>query len=142
MKVVVTGARDWKDAGVIEEVFQTDWLAPANHLIVGDCRGVDRMAALVAKNLGWTVEVHKARWDLYGKAAGPIRNEEMIKQKPDVVVAFHDVIEHSKGTKHCVLTAVKAGITPVYLFTSFGTYAEITRTNMDSHLNNHVTTKE
>ena len=46
----------------------------------------------------------------YWKAAGPARNREMLKEKPDIVLAFHNDIEKSKGTKDMVMAANKAGI--------------------------------
>jgi hypothetical protein len=53
----------------------------------------------------------KANWEKYGKAAGPIRNQEMLEfGKPNLVLAFHNDIANSKGTKHMVSIAEKAGI--------------------------------
>jgi hypothetical protein len=51
-----------------------------------------------------------ADWKHYGIAAGPIRNGWMLKDKPDVVVGFHDAIEESKGTGDMLLKAHDAGI--------------------------------
>lgn len=52
-----------------------------------------------------------ADWNRYGRAAGPIRNRQMLTEgKPDLVVAFHDDIESSKGTKDMVTIAEKAGV--------------------------------
>ena len=59
-----------------------------------------------------------ADWDREGKAAGPIRNNKMLKEgRPDFVVAFTDDIETSRGTRHMATIAEKAGI-PVYVFTT------------------------
>jgi hypothetical protein len=56
-----------------------------------------------------------ADWDKYGKAAGPIRNQQMLDEgHPDMVIAFHDDLTNSKGTKDMVKRAKKAGV-PVYL---------------------------
>lgn len=39
-----------------------------------------------------------AKWNEHGKAAGPIRNQQMLTEgKPDVVFAFHDDIASSKA---------------------------------------------
>jgi hypothetical protein len=52
-----------------------------------------------------------AKWEKYGLAAGPIRNQEMLDTyKPDLVVAFHNDIEHSKGTKDMITRAMNYGI--------------------------------
>ena len=51
------------------------------------------------------LECYPADWDRHGKAAGPIRNQRMIDTGVDLVVAFHDDLEHSKGTGHMVKIA-------------------------------------
>lgn len=55
---------------------------------------------------------HPADWNKYGKVAGPIRNSEMLKLHPDIdlVLAFHDDLSESKGTRDMVHKAQKAGI--------------------------------
>ncbi|KKN01348.1 hypothetical protein LCGC14_1128740 [marine sediment metagenome] len=48
---------------------------------------------------------------MYGKAAGPIRNKQMLDEgQPHLVLAFHDNIEESTGTKDMVKQAAKRGI--------------------------------
>ncbi len=72
-------------------------------LLHGAATGIDTLAAQVAKEmigtlLDLTIEIHPAHWDVYGKAAGPRRNEAMLSrliQERDkgsrvVVLAFHD----------------------------------------------------
>ena len=56
------------------------------------------------------LQVFSAEWHKHGKAAGPIRNTLMLQQKPDLVVAFHDDIDSSKGTANMVKKARKANI--------------------------------
>lgn len=53
-----------------------------------------------------TVLLH-AEWDEFGKAAGPIRNEQMLKYA-NVTIAFWD--EKSRGTKHMIDISRKKGI--------------------------------
>jgi len=52
------------------------------------------------------VHFHKANWKEHGKAAGPIRNQEMIDLKPSVVIVF----EGGRGTEDTVNRAKSAGI--------------------------------
>ena len=58
--------------------------------------------------------VFPAKWEM-GRRAGPIRNQQMIDEcRPDLVIAFHENIIESKGTKDMVNRSMKAGI-PTYL---------------------------
>lgn len=81
-------------------------------IIEGECEGADLLSRQVAEQLGFEVLPFPAQWARYGRAAGPIRNQQMLDEgKPDLVLAFHDnLIGRSKGTKDMVLRAVIAGI--------------------------------
>ena len=80
------------------------------------------MSANIAKTLGMTLISSKendnynnpgfpADWKKYGRAAGPIRNKQMLNEgKPDLVLAFHTNIENSKGTKSMIQIAKKSEI--------------------------------
>ena len=57
-----------------------------------------------AKEKGLLLEVYPAEWKKYGKAAGPIRNKQMV-EKADIVIAF--VCERAKGTKNLIAQAKK-----------------------------------
>jgi hypothetical protein len=76
---------------------------------------VRTLARRIAEELGLEVRKYPAKWHTYGKAAGPIRNREMLKENPELVIAFHDDIKNSKGTKDMVTIAQKAGITVVII---------------------------
>jgi len=55
-------------------------------------------------------------WNKYHRAAGPIRNGQMLKEGyPDLVAAFHDNILESKGTADMLRQAIRAGV-PVRLY--------------------------
>jgi len=86
-------------------------------IIQGEARGADTIAKNIAVFLGIHVLGFPAQWGLYGKAAGPMRNRQMLDQgKPDLVVGFHDQIHHSKGTKDMLLKAATAGIPSTLYF--------------------------
>jgi hypothetical protein len=86
-------------------------LSKDTKIIEGDCRGADKISGFLARKHGLEVIPVPAKWNVYGLAAGPIRNQEMLdKYKPNLVVAFHNDIEHSKGTRDMVNRAIKAGI--------------------------------
>jgi len=79
-------------------------------VIVGDCRGADDLTYECCKEDGFTVISADAKWWKYGRAAGPIRNREMLGLKPELVLAFHDDLSHSKGTLDTVTEAKRRGI--------------------------------
>lgn len=120
MRYAFTGDRYWH-----RDYFSAIWdfmeidIAHDDHLILGDCpTGVDAVALFFAekvlKNIV-THEVHKADWDKYGKGAGHIRNGEMLKAKPDYIIAVHKNFNNSKGTLNCVKQAKKLEIPVIYL---------------------------
>lgn len=112
--VLVCGDREWKDRSAARYVLEK--FNPQTTIIVhGDCRGADRIAGEVASEMGFVVRAYPAKWDLYGKRAGPIRNTEMLdKEHPDIVFAFHNNIERSRGTKDMITKSSARGI-PVEL---------------------------
>lgn len=112
--VLVCGSRYWNHVGLIEMMLKslTRIMRPEQITIIeGGCRGADEISGWIAKQLGMNVIVEKADWFKYGKAAGPIRNQLMLdKYTPELVFAFHDDIEHSKGTRDMIERARKAGV--------------------------------
>lgn len=112
MRVIACGDRHWQNENLILYIFHR---MPLTTVIHGGCRGADEAAGRVAAKLGLEVIVHKASWDTYGGAAGPIRNEKMLTEEPDLVIAFHSILSRSKGTKDMVMRAITADI-PVLIF--------------------------
>lgn len=75
-----------KTVGVMPD---ENWLPYGLHIIAGRARGVDTDV------IGWAVGAwvpcteYPADWKTHGRAAGPIRNQQMLDEgKPDVVIAF------------------------------------------------------
>lgn len=75
-------------------------------LIEGEAPGADTLSREWAEELGIPVQKVPADWDTYGKAAGAIRNKEMLKLKPDGVVAFPG----GNGTRDMINQSIKAGL--------------------------------
>jgi hypothetical protein len=86
-------------------------------VIHGAAVGADSIAGHIAHELGLAVEPYPADWDRYGKAAGHIRNRQMLAAKPDRVLAFSKNISVSRGTSHMVKIAQAAGI-PTEVFSA------------------------
>jgi hypothetical protein len=109
MRVLVCGGRDFNDALTLGS-----WLGgihknngPITLLIEGGARGADFMARKFAEWQGIPTKTFEADWTKHGKAAGPIRNQQMLDEgKPDLVVAF----EGGAGTRDMVTKAKAAGV--------------------------------
>lgn len=109
MKVIVCGDRNWRDADLICD--RLSKLPKDTIVIQGGANGADFWGKYIAERLGLEVKSFLPNWGQYGKAAGPIRNRRMLQEKPDLVLAFHDSLKDSKGTKDMVNAARKAGVT-------------------------------
>jgi len=107
MKILVCGDRYWKSKFIIKKYLE--YFNPSL-VIEGGCKGADQIAAKAADELGIPVKPFPAKWGLYGKAAGPIRNRKMLDEKPDLVLAFHFEITESSGTADTLFEAEKRGI--------------------------------
>lgn len=121
LAMIACGDRNWTDIDKITEVL-VDY--DPDVVIEGHARGADKLSGIVAEQeLGLSVSdgtliVMPANWTEFRKAAGPIRNSAMLARLLEyqemgwqiVVVAFHEDIENSKGTKDMVTKARKAGV--------------------------------
>ena len=86
MTALVCGGRDYRDYKRLCAVLGV--LGPTV-VVHGGARGADSLAGAWAASHGVPSRVYKADWKKHGKAAGVIRNGEMLEgAAPDVVVAF------------------------------------------------------
>lgn len=117
-RIIVCGSRRWIDREIIADRLQR--LADADRfsapvIVHGSARGADSIADEEARKAGFGTEPHPARWDVHGKRAGLIRNEEMASLGADLCIAFWDGA--SVGTLHMVTMARRRGI-PVEIVAS------------------------
>ena len=104
MRVLVCGGRDYTDYRRVQDVLK-NWNITC--IIQGEARGADTLARQYAERHRVDVLSFPALWDKHGKAAGPIRNAQMLAEgKPDFVVAFPG----GRGTQNMINQAMKAGI--------------------------------
>ena len=108
-RILVTGSRDWTDTETIYRALRDAKVESRSHVLVhGGARGADSIAAWLARSLDYEVEPHPADWRTHGKAAGPIRNKEMVDLGADLCLAFP--IGESNGTRGCMRLCEVAGI--------------------------------
>lgn len=82
-------------------------------VITGAARGADTLADEWAMEYGAKREVYPADWAKHKKAAGPIRNQQMLDEgKPSLVIAFPG----GAGTADMVRRAKAAGIAVIQFY--------------------------
>jgi hypothetical protein len=120
IRVLITGDRGWYCLELARRVLGRlgDRWGVDNLIIVHGCAaGVDTAFDHAAKMARLKIDPNPADWDRYQRAAGPIRNREMVEAGASFCVAVHRDLATSKGTKDCVSQCLKAQI-PVYLIDS------------------------
>jgi hypothetical protein len=107
-KVLVCGGRDFDDRAALDAALDRLHAQQRFTLVIaGGAPGADTMAEEWARDRGIRTRIFRARWSIYGRAAGPIRNARMLRKgRPDLVVAFPG----GKGTAGMVALAREAGV--------------------------------
>jgi len=129
MKVLVFGGRNYSDRRRLYAVLDaTHERSPISVIIEGEMSGADRLAREWAESRGVDVDPYPADWDnierpgavvkrnrrgkLYDAAAGPFRNERMLREgRPDSAVGFPG----GKGTRDMAIRCLEYGITPTLI---------------------------
>lgn len=118
MKMLICGSRNWDDAYPIYLTLAGAKAAETAQdpliLIHGAAVGADSVAGKMANLLGIPTKEFPADWNTFGKAAGPIRNQQMLDENTvDVVHAFR-LSGKSNGTDDMIRRSRDAGI-PTYV---------------------------
>jgi hypothetical protein len=111
MKIGIIGSRNFNDNELLEEVM-LDYLNREDEfncelVVSGGAIGADRLGEQWAKNNNIPTLIFKPEWEKYGKSAGFIRNEDIVKNS-DFVVVFWDGV--SNGSKHSIDLAIKYNV--------------------------------
>lgn len=117
MRLLITGGRNWDDLitmwSFLDDLHRE---MKIDVLIHGDARGADRMAGEWAETRGVPVEKYPAQWNKYGRAAGVIRNQQMLDEgNLDHVAVFHKNLSESKGTKDMVNRCSKLNLPTFFI---------------------------
>ena len=108
LKIVIAGCRNYNNYDEAKEYidFCIREIKKNNTIVIlsGGCRGADAIGERYAIENGYEIRKFVADWDKYGKAAGPIRNEQMAKDA-DYIICFWDY--KSRGTKSMIENAKK-----------------------------------
>ena len=80
--IAAGGGRDlaWPQQRVAAELLARSGGRLVHLLLHGGARGADAAIGRAAQQLGWSSAVMPAQWERHGRAAGPIRNRELLEQ--------------------------------------------------------------
>ena len=80
--IAAGGGRDlaWPQQRIAAELLARSGGRLVHLLLHGGARGADAAIGRAAQQLGWSALVMPAQWQLHGRAAGPIRNRELLEQ--------------------------------------------------------------
>ena len=125
--LLIAGSRNYTDRDTFNRVTEEyiDSEDAFTVIVAGGAAGADELAKDYALEHGLQYIEFPADWEKYGRAAGPKRNDEMvkfIKEKNGTALYFWD--GESKGTKHCIESARKNGIDVTIWDTAEGRFME------------------
>jgi hypothetical protein len=88
--IVAGGGRDltWPSELIATHLLQASSGRIVQALLHGAARGADQAIASAADQLGWPQIACPAAWRDHGRAAGPIRNRQMLERSIDLVAAL------------------------------------------------------
>ena len=124
-RVLVCGTRNFTDEKVIRDVLRR--LPKGSVIIEGGAKGADRIAEKIGGELGLEVLEFAADWDKKGRAAGLIRNQQMLDEgDPEVIYAFYmnsQDKDKSVGTKDMVRRGINVQVRTVEFLAVEGGYS-------------------
>lgn len=88
--IVAGGGRDltWPSELIATHLLSASRGRLVQSLFHGDARGADQAIASAADQLGWPQIACPAAWQQHGRAAGPIRNRQMLERSLDLASAL------------------------------------------------------
>ena len=88
--VVAGGGRDltWPSELIATHLLRATRGRLVQALLHGAARGADQAIAAAADQLGWPQIACPAAWQQHGRAAGPIRNRQMLERSLDLLSAL------------------------------------------------------
>lgn len=105
-KIIICGWRHMENPDRVRDVITI--LPEGSTVITGEQSGADAFARHWALRQELRLIVYPAQWTKFGTSAGPKRNQTMLDEQPDRVIAFPG--PNSKGTWDMVRRAKRSGI--------------------------------
>jgi hypothetical protein len=92
---------------VVRAIQSCPWRDQIAAVLSGACSGADRHGEVWALGREIRLELYPAKWELYGKSAGPIRNRKMADQADGLIAVWDG---KSRGTANMIREAQKRGL--------------------------------
>lgn len=100
MKLAIVGSRDFNDYYFFhKKLIEKIDISTIDLIVSGGAIGVDSMGSFFADKNNIPTMIIKPDWTKFGKAAGFIRNEEIVNNA-DIVIAF--IKNKSRGTMNSI----------------------------------------
>jgi ribA/ribD-fused uncharacterized protein len=108
LRLLVCGGRDFTDVEyAVPRIHRAHQKYNFDRLICGMAKGGDSIAYDWAIHVGIPVDEYRPDWKTHGRAAGPLRNIDMLVEgKPDLVIG----LPGGNGTAHMCRIAREAGV--------------------------------
>ena len=116
-RMIIAGSREFNDyEEMVTDIYDLH-ICPLDEddyleIVSGHAPGADTLGEQLAEVEGYPLKIFPAEWDKYGKAAGPIRNEQMAKYAAEadrgILVAFP--MGKSRGTRNMIKIARRYGL--------------------------------
>lgn len=112
MKLIIAGGRDFSQCDMVASAVahaanrMGKFVGDISEIVSGGASGADACGEEYAKAAGIPLKVFPADWDKHGRAAGPIRNQQMAEYA-DGLLCFWD--GKSRGTANMLECMKKLG---------------------------------
>ena len=108
VRLAIVGHRDFTDRALFREAIG-EWVSEhgaPSWIISGGAKGADALAERYARGKQIPITIFHAAWRIFGRAAGPIRNKQIVGAADHILAFLHP---DSKGTKNTIEQAHKEG---------------------------------
>jgi predicted Rossmann fold nucleotide-binding protein DprA/Smf involved in DNA uptake len=109
LRVIIAGSRHCNNYLLLKAAIKRSGFQ-ITEVVSGGARGVDTLGEKWAKENGIPFSRFSANWSDHGKAAGPIRNQQMAKYAGPEGALIAILYPDSRGTKNMIEEATKRGL--------------------------------
>jgi hypothetical protein len=107
MKTIIAGSRGINDYLKIKEAIAKSGIT-ITEVVSGGARGVDQLGERYAKENNIPIKQFIPNWNKHGKAAGFLRNAEMVEYAEAAIIVWDG---KSRGSKHTYDLSLQKGLT-------------------------------